>query len=53
MKIHCCNSENIYFGESKRCSKLQLDERKRFVKNDNFEKSEIVKHFWEFITTLA
>ena len=40
-------SKAVYFGESKRSSKLRSDERKRSVKNCDRGKNEIVKLCWE------
>ena len=39
-----CNCEAVYFGESKQSLKSRLDERKRSVRNCDWDKNEITKH---------
>ena len=46
-EIDCSNSQEIYFGESKRSLKSRSDEHKRFVRNCNCDKNEIAKHCWD------
>ena len=46
-EIDCGNCEAVYFGESKPSLKLRSDERKRSVRNCDYDKNEIAKHCWE------
>ena len=46
-EIDCSNCQAVYFGESKRSLKSRSDEHKRSVRNCDFDKNQIAKHFWE------
>ena len=46
-EIDCSNCEAVYFGESKRSLKSRSDERKRSVRNCDYDKNEFTKHCWE------
>ena len=46
-EIDCKNCQAVYFGESKRSLKSPSDERKRSVRNCDYDKSETAKHCWK------
>ena len=46
-EIDYSNCQKVYFGDFKRSLKSRSDERKRSIRNCDFDKNEIAKHCWE------